>query len=124
MVAVMKFFDEVAREGGEANLEEELKASPLANLFDKASVFTVWRPTSDEAIKNMMKGVATGKGLDIKGKSAKRGNISSYVPFIQIYEESHKVSAGRPASTLNICAWQLVPDVGCYCVGAGSRCGA
>ena len=30
------------------------------------------------------------KGLDIKGKSVKRGNISSFVPFIQIYEEQHK----------------------------------
>lgn len=41
----------------------------------KANVFTVWRPTSEEAIKNMMLGIATGKGLDIKGKSAKKGNI-------------------------------------------------
>lgn len=89
-MAVMKFFDEVAREGGEAPMDENLAASPLACLFNKANVFTVWRPTSDEAIKNMMLGIATGKGLDIKGKSAKRGNISSYVPFIQIYEESHK----------------------------------
>lgn len=87
---IMKFFDEVAREGGEAPMDENLAASPLANLFNKANVFTVWRPTSDEAIKNMMLGVATGKGLDIKGKSAKKGNISSYVPFIQIYEEPHK----------------------------------
>jgi len=87
---IMKFFDEVAREGGAAPMDENLAASPLANLFNKASVFTVWRPTSDEAIKNMMLGIATGKGLDIKGKSAKRGNISSYVPFIQIYEEPHK----------------------------------
>ena len=38
----------------------------------------------------MMLGIATGKGLDIKGKSANQGNISVYVPFIQIYEESHK----------------------------------
>ena len=87
---IMKFFDEVAREGGEAPMDENLAASPLANLFNKASVFTVWRPTSGEAIKNMMLGIATGKGLDIKGKSAKRGNISSYVPFIQIYEDPHK----------------------------------
>ena len=85
-----KFFDEVAREGGEAPMDEDLAASPLACLFQKASVFTVWRPTSGEAIKNMMLGIATGKGLDIKGKSAKRGNISSYVPFIQIFEEQHK----------------------------------
>ncbi|KAL9178294.1 hypothetical protein ACHAXT_001722 [Thalassiosira profunda] len=87
---IMRFFDEVAREGGEASMDENLAASPLASLFKKANVFTVWRPTSDEAIRNMMLGNATGKGLDIKGKSAKRGNISSYVPFIQIYEEPHK----------------------------------
>ena len=87
------FFNEVAREGGEAPLDENLAASPLAYLFDKANVFTVWRPTSDEAIKNMMLGIATGKGLDIKGKSAKKGNISSYVPFIQISEEPHKEDA-------------------------------
>ena len=85
-----KFFDEVAREGGEAHVDEDLATSPLACLFNKASVFTVWRPTSCEAIKNMMLGIATGKGLDIKGKSAKKGNISSYVPFIQIFEEQHK----------------------------------
>jgi len=86
----MKFFDEVAREGGETSMDEDLATPVLANLFNKASVFTVWRPTSDEAIKNMMLGVASGKGLDIKGKSAKKGNISSYVPFIQIYEDEHK----------------------------------
>jgi hypothetical protein len=87
---IQAFFDEVAREGGDAQMSEDFAASPLALLFNKANVFTVWRPTSDEAIKNMMLGIATGKGLDIKGKSAKRGNISSYVPFIQIYEEQHK----------------------------------
>lgn len=87
---IMKFFDEVAREGGEVPMDEQLVASPLPNLFNKASVFTVWRPTSDEAIKNMVLGIATGKGLDIKGKSARHGNISSYVPFIQIYDDRHK----------------------------------
>ncbi|KAL7517685.1 hypothetical protein ACHAWX_002589 [Stephanocyclus meneghinianus] len=65
---ILKFFNEVAREGGDAKVNEDLAASPLSYLFDKANVFTVWRPTSDEAIKNMMLGIATGKGLDIKGK--------------------------------------------------------
>jgi len=51
---IMRFFDEVAREGGDVPVDERLAASPLPNLFDKASVFTVWRPTSNEAIKNMM----------------------------------------------------------------------
>lgn len=90
---ILKLFNEVALEGGDAPMDENLATSPLANLFCKANVFTVWRPTSLEAIKNMMLGIATGKGLDIKGKSAKHGNISSYVPFIQIYEEPHKEQA-------------------------------
>jgi hypothetical protein len=89
---ILTFFNEVARDGGIAAMDENRNsgASPLTNLFSKANIFTVWRPTSNEAIKNMMLGVATGKGLDIKGKSAKCGNISSYVPFIQIYEEHQK----------------------------------
>lgn len=94
---ILTFFNEVARDGGIAAMDEisgascrSLGARPLTNLFAKANIFTVWRPTSNEAIKNMMLGIATGKGLDIKGKSAKRGNISSYVPFIQIYEEHQK----------------------------------
>jgi hypothetical protein len=89
---ILTFFNEVARDGGIAAMDENRNsgASPLTNLFSKANIFTVWRPTSNEAIKNMMLGIATGKGLDIKGKSAKCGNISSYVPFIQIYEEHQK----------------------------------
>ena len=59
-------------------------------LFCRASVFTVWRPTSFEAIKRMMLGEALGKGLDIKGKSAKRGKHSAFVPFLQIGENKHK----------------------------------
>ena len=58
---IMKFFDEVAREGGEVPMDECMMTSPLQSLLCKASVFSVWRPTSDEAIKNMMLGHATGK---------------------------------------------------------------
>ena len=38
----------------------------------------------------MMLGDATGKGLNIKGKSAKHGVLSGFVPFLQISEEAHK----------------------------------
>ena len=38
----------------------------------------------------MMNGQATGKGLNVKGKSAKKGVLSGYVPFLQIAEEAHK----------------------------------
>lgn len=55
------------------------------------SAFTVWRPTNAMAIQRMMTGQATGKGLEIKGKSAKSGKLSGYVPYLQIHEERHKV---------------------------------
>ena len=32
----------------------------------------------------------TGKGLDIKGKSAKQGEYSGFVPFLQIHDNAHK----------------------------------
>ena len=54
------------------------------------SVFSVWRPTSIDSIEKMMKGHGVGKGLDIKGKSAKKGKLSAYVPFLQIHQDEHK----------------------------------
>ena len=38
----------------------------------------------------MMEGRGVGKGLDIKGKSARKGQLSGFVPFLQIHEEEHK----------------------------------
>ena len=40
----------------------------------------------------MLGGTATGKGLNVKGKSAKKGVLSAFVPFLQISEESHKTA--------------------------------
>jgi len=57
---------------------------------DGAAIFSVWRPTSPDAIAKMMKGDGTGKGLEIKGKSAKKGALSGYIPFLQIHEDEHK----------------------------------
>lgn len=54
---------------------------------DGAAIFSVWRPTSSDAIAKMMRGEGTGKGLEIKGKSAKKGALSGYIPFLQIHEE-------------------------------------
>lgn len=89
---ILNFFDDIANQGAQ-NIEKGFDprmASPLLRMFDKASVFTVWRPTSLDAIRRMMLGEGVGKGLDIKGKSAKKGRLSGYVPFLQIYEEEHK----------------------------------
>jgi hypothetical protein len=92
---ILTFFTEVAQLGVD-DLDDGKgidlsKVRPILwFLFCRVSVFTVWRPTSFEAIKKMMLGQAVGKGLDIKGKSAKRGKHSAYVPFLQIGENKHK----------------------------------
>lgn len=56
----------------------------------ESSWFAVYRPTSRDAINKMLSGAAVGKGLNIKGKSAKKGILSGYVPFIQINDNKHK----------------------------------
>lgn len=52
--------------------------------------FVVYRPTSRDAIAKMLSGAAVGKGLNVKGKSAKQGVLSGYVPFVQISDNKHK----------------------------------
>lgn len=47
--------------------------------------------------RQMMCGEAVGKGLDIKGKSAKRGKLSGFVPFLQIGENKHKAKIRPPS---------------------------
>lgn len=92
---IKAFFDDIALDGADS-IEEPGKGfhpellSPLLSMFQRASVFSVWRPTSIDSIRKMMTGQGTGKGLDIKGKSAKKGKLSAYVPFVQIHDEKHK----------------------------------
>jgi hypothetical protein len=72
---------------------------PDSSLFLNArfpAAFTVWRPTSKEAIVRMMKGEVTGKGMDVKGKSAKGGCLSGLIPFVQIHNNDHKSKVLRP----------------------------
>ena len=94
---ILKYFNDVATSGVD-NIEEHGSVtraellSPILAMWRRAAVFTVWRPTSTEAIQKMMLGRGTGKGLNIKGKSAKGGDLSGYVPFVQINEEKHKSS--------------------------------
>ena len=59
------------------------------SLLDTA-IFTIWRPTSKDAIRHMISKQGVGKGLEIKGKSAQIGCQSGYVPFLQISQNSHK----------------------------------
>jgi len=78
--------------------ERGVPLSPRLFFTTNASIFTIWRPTSLDAIRKMMMGQAVGKGLDIKGKSAKRGKLSAFVPFLQISENHHKEKI-RPLRT-------------------------
>mmetsp|Transcript_13399 Transcript_13399/g.33730 ORF Transcript_13399/g.33730 Transcript_13399/m.33730 type:complete len:902 (+) Transcript_13399:500-3205(+) len=64
--------------------------SLLSSLFNTTSILTVWRPCSNDAMRKMMEGTGVGKGLDIKGKSAKKGILSAFVPFMQIFNNDHK----------------------------------
>lgn len=64
--------------------------------------FSVWRPTSFDAIGQMMLGRATGKGLNVKGKSAKTGRLSGFVPYIQISEEAHKARVGTSPAAAHV----------------------
>lgn len=57
----------------------------LNNAFSRSSSLTVWRPTSKMAMRYMMQGTGVGKGLDVKGKSAKKGRLSALVPYLQIH---------------------------------------
>jgi hypothetical protein len=90
---IFAFFNDVAQVGAN-NIEaiglNPTVTRPLLRYFPRSSVFTVWRPTSFDAIRAMMLGQAVGKGLDIKGKSAKRGKLKAYVPFLQISDNKHK----------------------------------
>jgi len=99
---IRKFFNDVAREGAymieeaDRTIKEEAVASPVLRAFSRAAAFSVWRPTSNDAIQKMMTGQATGKGLNVKGKSAKKGILSGFVPFLQIHEERHKIKVRWP----------------------------
>ncbi|CAK0803197.1 unnamed protein product, partial [Prorocentrum cordatum] len=66
--------------------------------------FAVYRPTSRDAIALMIRGAAVGKGLNVKGKSAKRNRLSGFVPFLQISDNKHKckIEPSPPDARLRI----------------------
>lgn len=90
---ILSFFNDIAHVGADTIEKKDMNATitrPLLRYFPRSSVFTVWRPTSFDAVRKMMLGQAVGKGMEIKGKSAKRGKLKSFVPFLQISENKHK----------------------------------
>uniref|UniRef100_A0A7S2DY20 Anthrax toxin edema factor central domain-containing protein n=1 Tax=Octactis speculum TaxID=3111310 RepID=A0A7S2DY20_9STRA len=84
---IAKFFGDGDSRGPAGYLEE--KCLEKRDDEETSEFFTVWRPTSNRAIKLMESGLGTGKSLNIKGKSAKQGKLSGYVPFLQIFENEH-----------------------------------
>lgn len=97
---IQHFFDSLGQDGAMSIESQDFVANELSLarmlLPSRAQFFTVWRPTSLHAIRRMMCGLAVGKGLDIKGKSAKRGKLSGFVPFLQIGTNKHKSKIRPP----------------------------
>ncbi|CAE7390187.1 pkaR, partial [Symbiodinium sp. CCMP2456] len=58
--------------------------------------FAVYRPTSRDALAKMLNQTAVGKGLNVKGKSAKRNRLSGFVPFLQIHDNADKNKIENP----------------------------
>ena len=52
-----------------------LAAQGLRAEGPPSTYFCVWRPTSIKALRMMIEGTACGKGLNVKGKSAKDGEL-------------------------------------------------
>ncbi len=103
---ICNFFDDLAHEGVERIDESghiELSRMPfIMRAFSRVGVFSVWRPTSNEAIRRMITGEGTGKGMDIKGKSAVRGKWSGFVPFLQIHRDEDKLKIGSLRSDTRV----------------------
>ena len=125
---ILTFFNDLAVEGVDkfvaqgCMLSDAKPLSQFLRAFARCGCFSVWRPTSNDAIRKMVLGEGVGKGLEIKGKSAKRGKFSGYVPFLQITknEDKAKVSSMAadarvrvfyPNKTLRDMAFKLLTDI-------------
>lgn len=87
--------------------KDSLLHDPRTHIADwcaSISAFMVCRPTSRDAIAKMIDKSAVGKGLNIKGKSAKLNVLSGYVPFLQISNNDHKeaVEPSPPGSRVTV----------------------
>eukprot|EP00928_Gymnodinium_smaydae_P061846 TRINITY_DN45825_c0_g1_i1.p1 TRINITY_DN45825_c0_g1~~TRINITY_DN45825_c0_g1_i1.p1 ORF type:complete len:962 (+),score=132.66 TRINITY_DN45825_c0_g1_i1:67-2952(+) len=71
--------------------------------------FAVYRPCSRDAISKMLSSVAVGKGLNVKGKSAKRGVLSGFVPFVQIHVNEHKNKIEESPSDSRVTIYYKTP---------------
>lgn len=74
---------------------DRLRATPDLDHKGPSQWFAVFRPTSRDAIAKMLGGHAVGKGLNVKGKSAKKNRLSGFVPFVQIMNNEDKALVER-----------------------------
>ena len=121
---ILTFFNQVASEGADNLVDdtdetddpfaERRKLSQIKSLlkdaFNTTSILTVWRPCSNDAMRKMMEGTGVGKGLDIKGKSAKQGDLSAFVPFLQIHNEADKAKIKKNLVLLLLLFWLIVAN--------------
>lgn len=77
---------------------------------ERTDWFAVYRPTSRDAIAKMLSGAAVGKGLNVKGKSAKRGRQSGFVPFLQISLNADKALLSPPQADARCRVFYLSED--------------
>lgn len=63
---------------------------PNSVKSQQSTWFVVYRPCSRDSIAKMLGKVGVGKGLNVKGKSAKKNRLSAFVPFLQISKNEHK----------------------------------
>jgi len=115
---INKLFNDVSRsggnkvcEGGKLIVAEEALVPIALKSFREASAFSVFRPTSNDAIRKLMLGEAVGKGLEVKGKSAKTGVLSGFIPFVQIHEEKHKDELGWPSKCGSVRIYYKTEDI-------------
>eukprot|EP00927_Polykrikos_kofoidii_P039723 TRINITY_DN34052_c0_g1_i1.p1 TRINITY_DN34052_c0_g1~~TRINITY_DN34052_c0_g1_i1.p1 ORF type:complete len:1293 (-),score=179.43 TRINITY_DN34052_c0_g1_i1:7-3885(-) len=87
---VADFYRKGDSRGPAGSLELAQSESAAKLESESSSWFAVFRPTSRDAIAKLLGGIAVGKGLNVKGKSAKKNRLSGFVPFVQICDNNHK----------------------------------
>eukprot|EP00931_Biecheleriopsis_adriatica_P121847 TRINITY_DN9690_c0_g1_i1.p1 TRINITY_DN9690_c0_g1~~TRINITY_DN9690_c0_g1_i1.p1 ORF type:complete len:831 (-),score=189.00 TRINITY_DN9690_c0_g1_i1:269-2761(-) len=85
-----KLISDFYQTGDKRGPKGSLVARNLEAAGEPTKWFVVYRPCSRDSIAKMLGKVGVGKGLNVKGKSAKKNRLSGFVPFIQISDNDHK----------------------------------
>ena len=95
---ILKYFQPGDERGPRGLLDA--RDEVLRDGVGTSTFFSVWRPTSKDAIRMMMEGRAIGKSLNVKGKSAKRGKLSGFVPCATRPRRAAPAATHRPVPPL------------------------